>query len=173
MPASSPAASNSGARQSRGSATCPGSPVASGSAATASPNQTPGRTPRIFRRPRRADGSDYLLNGEKIWITNGNMAHLAIVFATRDRSARHKGSARFWSRPRRQACAARRCPASSWVIAHPTTRTSRSRTAGFRPARCWASQARASRSPCRRWIAGASVSRRALLASVRRAWTPV
>ena len=42
-----------------------------------------------------ADGSDYLLNGEKIWITNGNMAHLAIVFATRDRSARHKGICAF------------------------------------------------------------------------------
>jgi alkylation response protein AidB-like acyl-CoA dehydrogenase len=38
-----------------------------------------------------ADGADYLLNGEKIWITNGNMAQLAIVFATRDRDARHKG----------------------------------------------------------------------------------
>ena len=42
-----------------------------------------------------ADGSDYLLHGEKIWITNGNMAHLAIVFATRDRSARHKGICAF------------------------------------------------------------------------------
>ena len=42
-----------------------------------------------------ADGSDYLLNGEKIWITNGNMAHLAIVFATRDRSERHKGICAF------------------------------------------------------------------------------
>jgi butyryl-CoA dehydrogenase len=42
-----------------------------------------------------ADGSDYLLNGEKIWITNGNMARLAIVFATRDPSARHKGICAF------------------------------------------------------------------------------
>jgi butyryl-CoA dehydrogenase len=42
-----------------------------------------------------ADGSDYLLNGEKIWITNGNFAHLAIVFATRDRDARHKGICAF------------------------------------------------------------------------------
>lgn len=42
-----------------------------------------------------ADGSDYLLDGEKIWITNGNMAKLAIVFATRDRAARHKGICAF------------------------------------------------------------------------------
>jgi alkylation response protein AidB-like acyl-CoA dehydrogenase len=42
-----------------------------------------------------ADGDDYLLDGEKIWITNGNMAHLAIVFATRDRAERHKGICAF------------------------------------------------------------------------------
>jgi alkylation response protein AidB-like acyl-CoA dehydrogenase len=42
-----------------------------------------------------ADGADYLLDGEKIWITNGNMARLAIVFATRDRAERHKGICAF------------------------------------------------------------------------------
>lgn len=42
-----------------------------------------------------ADGEDYLLNGEKIWITNGTSARLAIVFATRDRAARHKGICAF------------------------------------------------------------------------------
>ncbi|HEY1387040.1 MAG TPA: acyl-CoA dehydrogenase family protein [Ktedonobacterales bacterium] len=42
-----------------------------------------------------ADGEDYLLEGEKIWITNGNMARLAIVFATRDRAERHKGICAF------------------------------------------------------------------------------
>ncbi|HEY7342317.1 MAG TPA: acyl-CoA dehydrogenase family protein [Ktedonobacterales bacterium] len=41
------------------------------------------------------DGEDYLLSGEKIWITNGNMARLAIVFATRDRAERHKGICAF------------------------------------------------------------------------------
>jgi alkylation response protein AidB-like acyl-CoA dehydrogenase len=40
-----------------------------------------------------ADG--YVLNGEKIWITNGNIADVAIVFATRDRAARHKGICAF------------------------------------------------------------------------------
>jgi butyryl-CoA dehydrogenase len=37
------------------------------------------------------DGDGYVLNGEKIWITNGNIADVALVFATVDRSARHKG----------------------------------------------------------------------------------
>jgi alkylation response protein AidB-like acyl-CoA dehydrogenase len=41
------------------------------------------------------DGDDYILNGEKIWITNGPSAHLAIVFASRDRAARHRGICAF------------------------------------------------------------------------------
>ncbi len=41
------------------------------------------------------DGDAYILNGEKIWITNGPSAHLAIVFATRDRAARHRGICAF------------------------------------------------------------------------------
>lgn len=40
-------------------------------------------------------GDDYLLNGEKIWITNGNVAHLALVFANADRSLKHKGICAF------------------------------------------------------------------------------
>jgi butyryl-CoA dehydrogenase len=43
----------------------------------------------------RAEGDYYVLNGEKIWITNGTSAHVAIVFASRDRSARHKGICAF------------------------------------------------------------------------------
>src|SRR5947199_2940935 len=43
----------------------------------------------------RAEGDSYVLNGEKIWITNGSSAHIAIVFASRDRSARHKGICSF------------------------------------------------------------------------------
>ena len=43
----------------------------------------------------REEGDSYVLNGEKIWITNGTSAHVAIVFASRDRSARHKGICAF------------------------------------------------------------------------------
>jgi alkylation response protein AidB-like acyl-CoA dehydrogenase len=39
----------------------------------------------------RLDGDQYVLNGEKIWITNGRTAGLAIVFATQDPAARHRG----------------------------------------------------------------------------------
>lgn len=41
------------------------------------------------------EGDNYVLNGEKIWITNGLSAHVAIVFASRDRSARHRGICAF------------------------------------------------------------------------------
>ena len=40
-------------------------------------------------------GDDYLLNGEKIWITNGGLAHLAIIFATMDPGLKHKGLCAF------------------------------------------------------------------------------
>ncbi len=43
----------------------------------------------------REEDKHYILNGEKIWITNGPSAHVAIVFASRDRSARHKGICAF------------------------------------------------------------------------------
>jgi butyryl-CoA dehydrogenase len=43
----------------------------------------------------REDAGGYVLNGEKIWITNGNMADVAIVFATRDAAARHRGICAF------------------------------------------------------------------------------
>ena len=48
-----------------------------------------------LRTTATSDGSDYLLAGEKIWITNGNLARLAIVFATRDPTERHKGICAF------------------------------------------------------------------------------
>ena len=40
-------------------------------------------------------GNSYLLNGEKIWITNGTSAQIAIVFASMDRALRHKGICAF------------------------------------------------------------------------------
>ena len=39
----------------------------------------------------KADGDSYILNGTKTFITNGSVASLYTVFATRDKSLRHKG----------------------------------------------------------------------------------
>jgi len=41
------------------------------------------------------DGDDYVLRGEKLWITNGNQAGLAIVFANADPSQKHRGICAF------------------------------------------------------------------------------
>jgi hypothetical protein len=43
----------------------------------------------------REEGDGWVINGEKIWITNGNLANLAVVFATRDPAARHRGICAF------------------------------------------------------------------------------
>jgi len=40
-------------------------------------------------------GDDYVLNGEKCWITNASFASFYVVFATSDASKRHKGIAAF------------------------------------------------------------------------------
>ncbi len=44
---------------------------------------------------RLEPGGSYVLNGEKIWITNALSAHLAIVFASIDPALRHKGICAF------------------------------------------------------------------------------
>ncbi len=41
------------------------------------------------------DGDDYVIHGEKIWITNGNLAHVAIMFANADPSQKHRGICAF------------------------------------------------------------------------------
>jgi acyl-CoA dehydrogenase len=41
------------------------------------------------------DGGDYVLDGTKCWITNGGEADLYTVFATLDRSSRHRGICAF------------------------------------------------------------------------------
>jgi alkylation response protein AidB-like acyl-CoA dehydrogenase len=41
------------------------------------------------------DGTDYVLHGEKIWITNGNLSGLALVFANADPAQKHRGICAF------------------------------------------------------------------------------
>ncbi|MCG5102735.1 acyl-CoA dehydrogenase [Oceanobacillus alkalisoli] len=43
----------------------------------------------------KKDGDDYVLNGNKVWITNGGVADLYIVFAKTDPAANHKGISAF------------------------------------------------------------------------------
>src|SRR5690625_1823084 len=41
------------------------------------------------------DGDDYILNGNKVWITNGEIADIYIVFAKTDLDAHHRGISAF------------------------------------------------------------------------------
>lgn len=43
----------------------------------------------------KKDGSDYILNGNKVWITNGGVADIYIVFAKTDMDQKHKGISAF------------------------------------------------------------------------------
>jgi butyryl-CoA dehydrogenase len=48
-----------------------------------------------LRTRAERDGDDYILNGNKVFITNGTHAELALVFATVDPGKKHKGIACF------------------------------------------------------------------------------
>ncbi len=43
-----------------------------------------GSDPANMKTHARKDGSDWVINGSKMWITNGNLAHIAIVWAQTD-----------------------------------------------------------------------------------------
>ncbi|MEM8932711.1 MAG: acyl-CoA dehydrogenase family protein, partial [Acidobacteriota bacterium] len=48
-----------------------------------------------LRTTAKRDGDDYILDGNKVFITNGTHADLALVFATVDPSLKHKGITAF------------------------------------------------------------------------------
>lgn len=48
-----------------------------------------------MRTTARLDGDHYVLNGSKVWITNGGVADIYVVFAKTDVDARHKGISAF------------------------------------------------------------------------------
>ena len=50
-----------------------------------------GSDPASMETTAAIDGEAYILNGTKMWITNGGYADLYLVFATTDRQKRHKG----------------------------------------------------------------------------------
>ncbi|HUO86609.1 MAG TPA: acyl-CoA dehydrogenase family protein, partial [Thermoanaerobaculia bacterium] len=54
-----------------------------------------GSDPAGLRTSARRDGDDYVLDGEKIFITNGTDAEVALVFATVDLEQGHRGITAF------------------------------------------------------------------------------
>ena len=71
----------------RGAERKPGSPhcrKAKSSAASASPSPTSAQTPAACAPAQRKIGNDYVLNGEKMWITSGSIADVAVIWAKVD-----------------------------------------------------------------------------------------
>ena len=100
------------------------------------------------------DGSDYVLNGTKAWITNGGEADLYTVFATLDRSSRHQRHLRLrdsardlpgidpWEEGRQDGSTGQRHPGDPLR-----------RRAGFPRPNAWGPRARGSRhGDARPWI---------------------
>ena len=54
-----------------------------------------GSDPASLRTSAVRDGDDYVINGNKVFITNGTDADLALIFATVDPSLKHKGITAF------------------------------------------------------------------------------
>jgi butyryl-CoA dehydrogenase len=54
-----------------------------------------GSDPAALRTTARRDGGDYVLNGNKVFITNGTDADLALVFASVDLEQKHRGITAF------------------------------------------------------------------------------
>jgi len=50
-----------------------------------------GSDPSSMETTARLEGDHYVLNGTKMWATNGGYAHLFLVFAQTDRRKRHRG----------------------------------------------------------------------------------
>ena len=54
-----------------------------------------GSDPAAMETSARRDGDDYVLNGQKMWISNGAVADRIILFAQSDRSKGHRGIGAF------------------------------------------------------------------------------
>lgn len=50
-----------------------------------------------IRTTAARDGSNYVLNGSKIWISNAPVADTALIYATTDRSLKHRGISAFYA----------------------------------------------------------------------------
>ena len=86
-----------------------------------------------------ADGKHYILNGEKMWITNAGFADLFIVFAKVDGEKVHG----LHHRARRSRASRSARKSTRWAFAAPPPVRSSSPTARCRWRTCWARSARA------------------------------
>ena len=116
-------------------------------------------------RAKKIDGG-WRINGGKMWISIGNFAKLAMIFAQTDPSKKHNGLPASSSRPTPTASPHRRSTASS-ASRDPTPPSSSSTASRSPTTRSWARSATASRSRCRRSTRAATASPPAASGSAR------
>ena len=95
---SPPPASPPPARPSRSASWVPecfGTATRSSSAPTPSPRPAPAPTSSRCARPPSCDGDEWVLNGTKVFISNGGIADVTVVVATVDPELGHRGQASF------------------------------------------------------------------------------
>ncbi len=81
-----------------------------------------GSDPQSMRTTAVPDGGDYLLNGRKLWITNGDIAHVAVVWARTEHGIRgflvERGTPGFSAHPIRRKFSLRASVTSSLEFDH-------------------------------------------------------
>jgi hypothetical protein len=103
-----------------------------------------GSDPASLRTTAVLDGDEWVLNGEKKFITNGNVASYAVMAAVTDKERAPRASAPLswtWKTPRDFPWAGWR---KRWASTPRAPRSWCSRTPAFPRKTCWASAARAS-----------------------------
>ncbi|BBM05810.1 hypothetical protein HAALTHF_34110n [Vreelandella aquamarina] len=90
----------------------------------------------------KEDGDHYILNGNKMWITNGPDADVLVVYAKTDPDAGSKGITAFIIEKACRASPPRR-NSTSWACVALTPASWSSRIAVCPPRTCWAKLAKA------------------------------
>ncbi len=90
-----------------------------------------GSDPANMRTIAKRDGDDWVLNGTKMWITNGGIADVAVVWAQTRR-----GRARVRRADRRRAASRRATSTASCRCGRPSPPSCRWRTCGCRATPC-------------------------------------
>ena len=108
----------------------------------------PGAGSDVVSMRTRAErrGDDYVLNGSKMWITNGPDADTLVVYAKTDPAARRARHHRVHRREGHAGLHAPRRSSTSSACAARTPASSCSTIARCRPRTCWARKAAASTS---------------------------
>ena len=138
----------------------------------ASPSPAPAPTPPSMTTTAVRKGDRYVLNGSKMWVTNGSHAGVITLFATVDRGPRPQGRDRVPGGAGLPGLRARQARAQDGHprLAHGGAAPHRLRGAGREPARRGRARGSGSRSGRSTARARPSAPRRS--ASRRRRWTP-